>query len=80
MEVRRTSGKPAEDWAFDLADVVKIPINQRLSKVCGRFAGIGRQTRSGILQAHGNLRQVAHIQSAEVHGWRGWTRVPGANI
>ncbi len=67
MEVGCACGEAAEDGALDFADVVEISIDQGLAEVGGGFAIVGRQAGVGILLAYGDLRQVAHIQAAEIH-------------
>src|ERR1700722_3599292 len=80
MEIRRAAREPTQDRSFDLANVVEAAINEGLSEVGGSFTVIGRRTRSRVLFAHGDFRQVTNIQASQVDTGIGWAEVTGSDV
>src|SRR6266850_370213 len=60
--------------------MVELAINQGLSKFGGGSAVVGWQTRSWVLFAYRDFRQVSHIQASQADGGVGWAGVAGPNV
>lgn len=45
MEIRRARSQPAQDRAFDLADMVELAVDQSLAEIRRSFAVAGRRGR-----------------------------------
>lgn len=80
MEIGRARRKSSQYWSFNLANMVELAIDQRLAEIGGRLAIVGRQTRIRVGLAHGDLRQVTHIQTSQIDGAIVRTGVPSPDV
>jgi len=80
MEIGSARRKSSQYWSFNLANVVELAIDQSLTEIGGRLAIVGRQTRIRVGLAHGDLRQVTHIQASQTDRAIVWAGVPSPNV
>src|SRR5215471_13551205 len=62
VEVRRARRQASKDRALELADVIELPVDERLAEIGGRDAFGCRQVRVGIFAADPDLRQIRDVE------------------